>query len=140
MISRQRTSGHCRHIVGFAAACILFASGTRAADPAPPTTAAADSEPLEEVIVYARRRPERLEDVPAAVTAISGEQLQQESADLIEDIGRDIPNVRMVASPQSVSALDVTMRGQTVNRSAITFDPAVDCMSMAFMWRTVKAP
>jgi iron complex outermembrane receptor protein len=80
---------------------------------------------LEEVIVYARRRPERLEDVPAAITAISGETLRQDSADLIEDIGRDIPNVRMVASPQSVSALDVTMRGQTVNRSAITFDPAV---------------
>ena len=124
-ISERRSSGNWRHIFGLAAACILLAPGTRAADPAPPTAAAADSEPLEEVIVYTRRRPERLEDVPAAVTAISGEQLQQASADLIEDIGRDIPNVRMVASPQSVSALDVTMRGQTVNRSSITFDPAV---------------
>ena len=97
-ISERRSSGHWRHIFGLAAACILLAPSTRAADPAPPTAAAADSEPLEEVIVYTRRRPERLEDVPAAVTAISGEQLQQASADLIEDIGRDIPNVRMVAS------------------------------------------
>ena len=93
--------------------------------------AAADQEPsaqggpLQEVIVYARRREERIEDTPLAISVRSGEQLREETAVLLEDIGRDVPNVRMVSSPQSVSALDVTMRGQTVNRSAIVFDPAV---------------
>jgi len=80
---------------------------------------------LEEVIVYARRREERLQDTPLAVSARSGEQLREANAVLLEDIDRDIPNTRMVSSPQSVSALDVTIRGQTVIRSAIMFDPAV---------------
>jgi iron complex outermembrane receptor protein len=80
---------------------------------------------LQEVTVYARRREERIEDTPVAITVRSGAQLQEEAALLIEDVGRDAPNTRMVSSPQSVSALDVTIRGQTVNRSAIMFDPAV---------------
>ncbi len=80
---------------------------------------------LQEVVVYARRREERPEHTPVAITVRSGEELSAESAVLIEDVGRDSPNTRMVSSPQSVSALDVTIRGQTVNRSAIMFDPAV---------------
>jgi iron complex outermembrane recepter protein len=80
---------------------------------------------LQEVVVHARRREERLEDIPLAVSVRSGEQLREQAAVLFEDAGRDVPNVRMISSPQSVSALDITIRGQTVNRSAIVFDPAV---------------
>ncbi len=63
--------------------------------------------------------------MPLAVSVVSGQELHEQSAVLFEDVGREVPNVRMTSSPQSVSALDVTMRGQTVNRSAIVFDPAV---------------
>ena len=87
--------------------------------------AAADTEQLQEIIVYARRRAEPIEETPLAVSVLSGEELRQASAVLLDDVGRDVPNVHMYSSPQSVSALDVTMRGQTVNRSAIVFDPAV---------------
>jgi iron complex outermembrane recepter protein len=87
--------------------------------------AASAAGPLQEVIVHARRREERLEDTPLSVSVRSGEELREQSAVLFEDVGRDVPNVRMTSSPQSVSALDITMRGQTVNRSAIVFDPAV---------------
>ncbi|HYL00112.1 MAG TPA: TonB-dependent receptor [Steroidobacteraceae bacterium] len=93
-----------------------------AAAPAPP---AADTAPLHEIIVYARRRAEPVEDTPLAISVRTGEELREASAVLLDDVGRDVPNVHMYSSPQSVSALDVTMRGQTVNRSAIVFDPAV---------------
>jgi iron complex outermembrane receptor protein len=92
------------------------APGAYAVAPAPDEPSA-QSGPLQEVIVYARRRGERIEDTPLAISVRSGEQLREETAVLLEDIGRDVPKVRMVSSPQSVSALDVTMRGQTVNRS-----------------------
>jgi iron complex outermembrane receptor protein len=106
------------------AAWLAAGSAGAIADEAPADMTAAAG-PLQEVIVHARRREERLEDTPLAVTVRSGEQLREQSAVLLEDAGRDVPNVHMVSSPQSVSALDVTMRGQTVNRSAIVFDPAV---------------
>jgi iron complex outermembrane receptor protein len=97
------------------------------ADEAPADTpaAASDTGQLHEVIVYARRRAESIEETPLAVSVLSGADLREASAVLLDDVGRDVPNVHMYASPQSVSALDVTMRGQTVNRSAIVFDPAV---------------
>jgi len=111
-----------------AAGVILAAPAALPADEASLQGAAAavsDIGQLQEVIVYARRRPERVEDTPLAVSVRSGEQLREGSAVLLDDVARDVPNLRMYSSPQSVSALDVSMRGQTVNRSAIVFDPAV---------------
>ena len=106
-------------------AIVAGACAAASADEAPQASAPADSGQLEEVIVYARRRAEPIEETPLAISVRSGEELRESSALLLEDIGRDIPNVHMYASPQSVSALDVTMRGQTVNRDAIVFDSAV---------------
>ena len=80
---------------------------------------------LGKVVVTARRRDENLVDVPAAVTVQTGAQLKDQNAVLFDDVAREVPNVRMMPSPQSVSALDVTIRGQTALRSAIAYDPAV---------------
>ncbi len=107
------------------AAGLATASAAGAAGPQPPAEAVTAAGQLEDVIVHARRREERLAEAPLSVSVLTGDQLREESAVLFEDIARDLPNVRMVSSPQSSSALDVTMRGQTVNRSAIVFDPAV---------------
>ncbi|HLY53836.1 MAG TPA: TonB-dependent receptor plug domain-containing protein, partial [Steroidobacteraceae bacterium] len=104
---------------------LLGASPTLPAEEAPQAAAPADNAQLHEIIVYARRRAEPIEETPLAISVRTGEQLREASAVLLEDVGRDVPNLHMYASPQSVSALDVTMRGQTVNRSAIVFDPAV---------------
>jgi len=123
----RRGASHCLRqlsAVGLALALSAAASGAPA-DQGPASTPASAGGELQEVVVYARRREERLEDTPLALSVRTGEELREESAVLLEDIARDVPNVRMVSSPQSVSALDVTMRGQTVNRSAIMFDPAV---------------
>ncbi|MBS0365699.1 MAG: TonB-dependent receptor [Proteobacteria bacterium] len=117
--------GSSRAPAALAAAACLGAAGWLGCVPDVWAETAAADTPLEEVIVHARRRAERIQDIPVSVTAVSGEELRRESAELLQDVGRDVPNVRMVSSPQSVSALDVTMRGQTVNRSAIMFDPAV---------------
>jgi iron complex outermembrane receptor protein len=95
------------------------------ADEAPQAEPAAGNGQLQEVIVYARRRAEPIEQTPLAITVDTGEELLESNAVLLEDVGRNVPNTHMYASPQSVSALDVTMRGQTVNRDAIVFDPAV---------------
>src|ERR1700728_1147079 len=58
---------------------------------------------LTEVVIYARHRTEPIQDSPLAVSVRSGEELREQSADLLGDVGRDIPNVYMFSSPQSVS-------------------------------------
>jgi len=124
----------CRRTGWAAAALAALAAGltpaARAQEPvAAPLAAAADDAPalvnLGEIIVTARRRDEKIIDAPLAVTVQSADQLKEQDAVLFGDIARVVPNLRMMPSPESVSALDVTMRGQTAIRSAIAFDPAV---------------
>ncbi|HVN44130.1 MAG TPA: TonB-dependent receptor [Steroidobacteraceae bacterium] len=126
---RAAASGWCVRLPVAVLTLLISLAPARAEEGAPaaaaPQPSASNTSSLEEIIVVARRREERAQDTPLAVSVRSGEQLREANAVLLEDIDRDIPNVRMVSSPQSVSALDVTIRGQTVNRSAIVFDPAV---------------
>jgi iron complex outermembrane recepter protein len=88
-------------------------------------TANANDAALEEIVVHARRRDEKLADAPLAITAISGTDLTDQSAVLIEDALREVPNTLAFKSARSSSALEVTMRGQTAIPSAIVYDPAV---------------
>ena len=64
-----------------------------------------------EIVVTARRREERLQDVPIAITAYSGEQLQQSGAIDIIDIAQTTPSVTLEASRGTNSTLTAFIRG-----------------------------
>lgn len=74
---------------------------------APAATASDD----EAIIVTARRRAERLQDVPIAVTAYSGEQLEKAGAIDITDISNTTPNVTLENSRGTNSTLTAFIRG-----------------------------
>ena len=46
-----------------------------------------------EIIVTARKRSERLQDVPVTITAFSAETLEKAGIKNVDDIGRSLPNV-----------------------------------------------
>ncbi len=64
-----------------------------------------------EIVVTARRRNELLQDVPIAVTAYSGEQLEREGAIDITDLGDTTPNVTLENSRATNSTLTAFIRG-----------------------------
>jgi iron complex outermembrane receptor protein len=64
-----------------------------------------------EIVVTARRRNEALLDVPIAVTAYSGEQLEREGAIDITDVGDTTPNVTLEVSRGTNSTLTAFIRG-----------------------------
>ncbi len=64
-----------------------------------------------EIVVTARRRAEALQDVPIAVTAYSGAQLEREGAIDITDIGDTTPNVTVETSRATNSTLTAFIRG-----------------------------
>jgi len=64
-----------------------------------------------EIIVTARRRDEVLLDVPIAVTAYSGEQLDRQGALDITDIGDTTPNVTLETSRGTNTTLTAFIRG-----------------------------
>ena len=63
------------------------------------------------IIVTARRREERLIDVPIAVSSFSGEQLEQRGALDITDVGQIVPNTTLEASRATNSTLTAFIRG-----------------------------
>ena len=65
----------------------------------------------ENITVTARRRDERLQDVPIAVTAYSGAQLEREGAIDITDVGDTTPNVTLENSRATNSTLTAFIRG-----------------------------
>jgi iron complex outermembrane recepter protein len=67
------------------------------------------SEP--DLIVTARRRAERLIDVPIAITAFSGEQLEAIGAQDLTDIGDTTPNVTLEPSRGTNNTLTAFIRG-----------------------------
>ena len=74
--------------------------------------ALAQSTVLEEVIVTARKRTENIQNVPIAITALSGESLRDSGIDELVDVGRMSPNVTMNAtSGLTDGALEVFIRG-----------------------------
>jgi iron complex outermembrane recepter protein len=64
-----------------------------------------------EIVVTARRRSEILLDVPIAVTAYTGEQLELQGALDISDIGDTTPNVTLETSRGTNSTLTAFIRG-----------------------------
>ncbi|MDP9422000.1 MAG: TonB-dependent receptor [Pseudomonadota bacterium] len=102
-----------------AGAALLFAQPAWAQDAeqvaAEPNEQAeeAGAEPAEtgEIVVTARRRAEALQDVPIAVTAYSGEQLEREGAIDITDVGDTTPNVTLETSRGTNTTLTAFIRG-----------------------------
>ncbi|MFC7536298.1 TonB-dependent receptor [Sphingomonas sp. GCM10030256] len=79
------------------------ADAQTAAEPA----AASDTD----IVVTARRREETLQDVPIAVTAYSGEQLERQGSLDITDIGDTTPNVTLEPSRGTNTTLTAFIRG-----------------------------
>ncbi|MEO7786812.1 MAG: TonB-dependent receptor [Sphingomicrobium sp.] len=63
------------------------------------------------IVVTARRRAETLKDVPIAVTAFSGAQLEKSGAIDITDIAQSTPNVTIEVARGSNSTLSAFIRG-----------------------------
>ncbi len=74
-------------------------------------TEAAPAADTGEIIVTARRRAESLQDVPVAVTAYSGEQLENQGAVDITDISDTTPNVTLETSRGTNTTLTAFIRG-----------------------------
>ncbi len=108
----------------FASAAMVLAAAPAAAQQAPVTdpaaTAAANEAATQnesatasdgDIVVTARRRTETLLEVPIAVTAYSGEQLDRQGAIDISDIGDTTPNVTLETSRGTNSTLTAFIRG-----------------------------
>jgi len=90
-----------------------------------PVAAMAQEVGLEEVVVTARKREENLQEIPVAVTAITGEAIKAQSIESIRDVANQTPSLALTQGSAGRSSVVVTIRGQTNNDLLLTVDPAV---------------
>jgi len=101
---------------GALAACLTFCS-----------TAFADDTPqaqLEEVVVTAQKRTENLQNVPIAVTVVSGENLTRANVSGFSDLAKFSPSMTMTAGDQPANSA-IVIRGIGTFAYSIAAEPSV---------------
>lgn len=114
--------------VGVAATASMLGTVPAAAQAVPDAAMTQAPAAEGEIIVTARRTAERLQDVPVAVTAISGEGLADRSIATLDEIARYAPNIRFDGAAQLSGGnynATVFIRGVGSNDFAIFSDPGV---------------
>jgi iron complex outermembrane receptor protein len=106
---------------------LLAATGPAAAQNAPAAAGApAEAGQLEEVVVSARFREERLQETPLAITAVTGETLAARGATDVTNLAAFVPNA--VISPLGSgwgATLAASIRGVGLSDNSLSFEPGV---------------
>jgi iron complex outermembrane receptor protein len=111
-------------IVNFVHKAILVFTGILVCIPICIPTSVSAQEALEEIVVTARQREERLQDTPVAISAFSEQQIEQKFIQDLRDLGRYAPNVAIGVIPGFRSA-SIAIRGVSIGDIPSSFDPAV---------------
>lgn len=105
---------------------ILLAAGGLSVS-APPTWAQSErtASTIEEIVVTARRRAESMQEVPIAVTALSGDYLERHSVSSFTDLQYHAPSLTVSSAGTSTHNTVISLRGQRPVESNIDFEAAV---------------
>lgn len=112
-----------------ASAAVVSASGQAWAQEAAPASTSdaavtADGE-TGDIVVTARRREESLQNVPIAVTAVSGAALEKTGATDIANIQAVAPSLTITTQGTSRAAFALSLRGQRTNEAQLLTDQPV---------------
>jgi iron complex outermembrane receptor protein len=112
--------------LALAAACV-YGAGAYAQPVETPEDAANDGKAtqIEEIVVTAQRREERLQDVPLAVSAFPQDQIEARGIDDVGDLNALAPGLQISKTPSNTTISQVTIRGVSQINPAIYWDPAV---------------
>jgi outer membrane receptor protein involved in Fe transport len=94
------------------------AQADQAAGPQPAATA------LQEIVVTAQKRAEKLHDVPMGVTAITTDELDRQQIVSLEDLQSKVPGLSLTQTEPGITRL--TLRGQNVGGVGSTVTTYVD--------------
>src|SRR5579862_7159468 len=106
--------------LGLASSVVLGSAFDAAAQqapppPPPPSEAAAPAAPsrgqLEEVVVTAEHRSEDINKVPMSISALTGDQMEQQGIKDISDIARSVPGLNFQSTGDAFGTTEISIRG-----------------------------
>ena len=77
------------------------------------------------IIVTAQKRAQNVQDVPIAISAITGDYLVSRDITSIDGLGAIAPNVKFERGPGSTTIAQIAIRGSVTINPAVTWEPAV---------------
>lgn len=80
---------------------------------------------LTEIVVTAQKRAQNIQDVPIAITAVSGDYLGARDINSIDRIASLAPNVKIERTPSNKTNSQISIRGSVTVNPAITWEPTV---------------
>jgi iron complex outermembrane recepter protein len=80
---------------------------------------------LEEIVVVAQKREQKLVDVPIAISAFSSKKLDDAGIRTAEDLASFVPNLTLIPEASGNTTYAVSMRGVAQTDSVITADSPV---------------
>jgi outer membrane receptor protein involved in Fe transport len=119
-----------RFIAGAALICLGGAAFAQqqarsASIPPTPTAEPGQSAPLQDIVVTAQRRSERLQDVPISITAADATTLSQARVENISNIATISPSVNFQVSNISSASANIVIRGLGTTGNSRSFEGAV---------------
>ena len=111
-------------VFAFAAAAPLAAQTAAPSAPAPGSTAEADTGAPAEIVVTAQKRTERLQDVPVAVSVISGDALAAQGKVSLEGAQYLVPSLNFLKSGTTLNQ-SLFLRGVGTATFSIAGEPSV---------------
>jgi outer membrane receptor protein involved in Fe transport len=111
-------------IVSTAIVALPLASGAEAQTQAAPETQAAQPQ-LEEIVVTAEKRSEKLSKVPISIMAITEDQLDKQGVKDVQDIARLVPGLELRASDE-LGNTNISIRGITSDTGSETTGVYID--------------
>lgn len=96
--------------------------------------ASEDEGGLGDIIVTARKVEENLQDVPVAVTAFTGQALENQNLQRVENLANFTPGMSIRPGSSTPSAVTITLRGQVQTDILATLDPSVGTYVDGVYW------
>lgn len=109
---------------GFAAVATLSAVYAVPCEAVAQAAVASEGDQVSEVVVTARRRDERLQDVPAAISVVSGSQLDRAAITKLTDVAKLVPQLLIERSFTGTGA-NVYLRGVGSAAQANSYEQSV---------------
>ena len=104
--------------------CAVLVPQAAWAEQAEPAEAGASAD-AGDIVVTARKREEKLQDVPVSVTAFSGEQLERQGVTSFDGLAQSNPNVRIAQLPSSAVSFGIAIRGNVQSGNTLAVDSSV---------------
>ncbi|MFM1916695.1 MAG: hypothetical protein RJB01_210 [Actinomycetota bacterium] len=82
-------------------------------------------EKIEEVVVTAQKREQKVQDVPISITAITAQSIEDRGIESVQDLNGIVPNLNVNNVPVTGLTIAANLRGLGQGQPAIWADPAV---------------